>query len=191
MTFIPSWTLCLGANANHAAKPRNPVTSARLPVAQQVRRTVGKIFRIWNYRRYRQIPSLTQGKHLFRPVVGGSSVWSVSRLIAEILVQGRRGSYKLLTKIHTRGAFTISKITIHNISPWCLGPYYYNTVSPWVANGWDGFQTRANIFNMQKRTTDKRWSCSVGVGQGQILTCYEMGWKSLKLYRFLERRKQR
>jgi hypothetical protein len=98
---------------------------------------------------------------------------------------------KTLTKIHTRGAFTISTIAIHNISPWYLGPCYYNMVSPRVANGGYGFQTCENIFSKQKRTTDKRWSCSLRVGQGQILTCYEMGWKAWKLYRFLERRKQR
>jgi len=46
VAFVPSWTLCLDVNANHAAKPRNPVTSARLPVALQVRHTVGKIYRM-------------------------------------------------------------------------------------------------------------------------------------------------
>ena len=95
MTFVSSWTLSLGANTSHAANPRNPVTSARLPVAQQVRRTVGKIYRMWNYRRYRRIPSLTQEKHVLWAEgvqgVGGISVWSVSRLIAEIVVRGGRG----------------------------------------------------------------------------------------------------
>ena len=60
-----------------------------------------------------------------------------------------------------------------------------------VANGGDGFQTCANIFNKEKRTSDKRWFFSLWGGQGQILTCHEMGWKAWKLYRFLERSKRR
>jgi len=45
-------------------------------------------------------------------------------------------------------------------------------VSPRVANGGDGFQTcvKTPIFSKQKRATDKRWFCSLGVGQRQILT---------------------
>jgi hypothetical protein len=47
----------------------------------------------------------------------GSSVWSVSPVIAETVLQGRRKSYKRLTNIQTRGTFRISTITADNISP--------------------------------------------------------------------------
>jgi hypothetical protein len=77
--IVTSWTLCLRVKVNlHTTKQRNPVTSARLPVAQQiqVRRAVRKICRIRNYRRYGRIPSLTQEKHFFR-LEGGEDAPSI------------------------------------------------------------------------------------------------------------------
>ena len=157
MPFLTSWTLRLGANANHSAKLRNPVTSARLPVAQQVNVPFARYSEYWitddtdrfHHWHSKSISSVRVGV--------GCSVWSVSRLIAQIVVQGRRRSYRRLTKIQTRGTFTISTITIHNISPWQLSPCYWDMVRPRVANGGDGFHTwrvAANIFSKQKRTTD-------------------------------------